>query len=171
VSDTVAVALIAVAGTLVSGALSYFAARRNTSVQLAGVEVELQKLAESRDEKAREERLGVYGAFLGGIEAIENHTSGAADEEMKIKTFHAHVSNLETAYNRLLLLGSEEVAELGQPVMEAVAKFARACAETPKGASIQEAYRLGKEATHNSWYPARSAIREAMRRDLARTAR
>lgn len=73
--------------------------------------------------------------------------------------------------NRLLLLGSEEVAELGQPVMEAVAKFARACAETPVGMSIPEVYRLGKEATSESWHPARNAIIKAMRQDLDRTAR
>lgn len=113
----------------------------------------------------------MYGAFLNGVEAIEDHTSGASGEEMKIEIFHAHVSTLGTAYSRLLLLGSEEVAELGQPVMEAVAKFAQACAETPKGVSIQEAYRLGKEATGDSWYSARNAIREAMRQDLARTTR
>lgn len=98
VPDTVAVALIAVTGTLGSGALSYIAARRNTSIQLAGVEGELQKLSESRDERVREERLEVYGAFLNGIEAIEDHTSGASGEEMKIKIFHAHVSTLGTAY-------------------------------------------------------------------------
>lgn len=72
-SDTVAVALIAVGGTLFSGGLSYLAARRNTSVQLKGVGAELDRLRATHAMEYRRERQEIYRVSYGGRQSAAIH--------------------------------------------------------------------------------------------------
>jgi hypothetical protein len=75
-SDTVAVAVIAVAGTLGSGALSgglsYLASRSATRVQLAGVNADLEKLWTTRTDELRKERKEAFHEYLDALDDLES---------------------------------------------------------------------------------------------------
>ena len=92
ISETEVVALIAVAGTLGSGGLSYLASRRSTAVQLKAIQAEM-------------ERLKV--AFTTAV--AENEQDGSVEEVLK-KAFTANEDAWSQAKRHLLQAMKEDIA-------------------------------------------------------------
>lgn len=114
--ETVAVALIAVGGTLASGGLSYLASHRNTKVQLAGVELEVKKLRSTQAETARQERKSIYVEYLDRAERVELEVRGWVDSEISRVSLAKSMSEYKHVENKLQLVGTP-------PVIAAVTEF------------------------------------------------
>lgn len=74
-TDTALIAAISAGSTLLgstfSGVLGYPSAKRSTEVQLDGIEAEMDRLKATHDEEDRQERKGVYVAYLDVIDRID----------------------------------------------------------------------------------------------------
>jgi hypothetical protein len=141
VTDTEVVALIAVAGTLGSGYLSYLAARRSTEVQLAGIETEMQKLQASHDEGDRQNRKTVYLGFLDAVEQLNRRFTNWT-EDLNKQIYTADAEAFATAHTRLLLFGAETVVDqIGAMVMALGRMNARLAETQPTAEQFPEAAR------------------------------
>jgi hypothetical protein len=116
VSDTVAVALIAVGGTLASGGISYLASVRNTNAQLSGVEGEMERLRISHEEESRKERQAAYADFLAAVDNIQQFVVGWSVPHTQEK-YTALVNEYIHLHTRVLLLGEEDVIERLAPLV------------------------------------------------------
>jgi hypothetical protein len=169
-SDTVAVALIAVAGTLGSGALSYVAAKRNTQVQLAAVEMDLRHLQTTHAEEARQERAEVYHDFLTSADAVEELARGIRGP-MTVDAFSDAIGGMSRGFNNVILLGDERVIPKAEELMAAIAGFSRTVADmadTDPDLSQREIYGAAMEQSSDDWAAARNQMRRAMREDIKR---
>jgi hypothetical protein len=110
-TDTVAVALIAVSGTIGSGFLSYLAARRSTEVQLRAIGAEMHRLQETHAEEHRRERQAAYFALIAEMEQIRQLAYGLLGP-VTIERFRELNSELGKAYTQVLFLGEESVIDV-----------------------------------------------------------
>jgi len=171
IDDTVAVALIAVGGTLGSGGLSYLASRANTNAQLAGVRLDILKLQKSQDEEARQERLKGYYEYLTAVESLEHFyrgLGGEATEENYIEAF----SQFTTNHNRLLLIATEPVVEAAEVQWDAIRDVVGRIVElheTNPEKAPEENRRIAMSEKGDDWKAAMHDLRSAMREDTKRS--
>ncbi len=171
IDNTVAVALIAVGGTLGSGGLSYLASRANTDAQLEGVRLDILKLQKSQDEEARQERLTGYYEYLTAVESLEHFyrgLGGEATEENYIETF----SRFTTNHNRLLLIATESVVEAAEAQWDAIRDVVGRIVELHESepeSSAEENRRTVMSEMGDAWKAAMHTLRAVMREDTKRS--
>ncbi len=167
-TDTVAVAFIAVFGTLGSGALSYFAARRNTQVQLASIEVELKRLDAARIAEARSERSELYHAFLSAafdLEELARGLRGSVTKEAYLDTITA----FGRTYTNVILLGDEQVTPFAAELKAAASSFTEAHEEVlreDESMELLDALRPAFSRVSGDWVGARNKFVAAIRKDI-----
>lgn len=165
-SDTVLVALIAVSGTVASGALSYRAAKRSTDVQLVAIEGELQRLQLTQWEEHRRERQEIYEAFITAIEELDIFLQGWGAEPSR-EAFNQLTHDATFASTRILLLGDEDVVNAMRPVLVALDQFGKAFDKTDSADKLEdrlaEAYKLHQKAL----VEAEAKLIYAMKADIA----
>jgi hypothetical protein len=112
-ADAAGIAAITAGSTLIasgiSGTLSYLAAKRSTSVQLAAIESEMERLKVTHEEEERRERKGLYVEFL----TIVNRNTAALDGSSPLDKalYEKHAEEFGLAYARMLLFATERVIE------------------------------------------------------------
>jgi hypothetical protein len=170
IDDTVAVALIAVGGTLGSGGLSYPASRANTDAQLEGVRLDILKLRKSQDEEARQERLTAYYEYLTAVQHLEHFyrgLSGEDTEEKYIETFN----EFTTKHNLLLLIATEPVVEAAEAQWDAirgvVGEIVKLHEAEPEKTPEENRHTAINESGA-SWKAAERDLKAAMREDTKR---
>jgi hypothetical protein len=169
ISETVGIALIAVAGTLGSGGLSYLAARRNTEVQLGGVRAEMERLKATHEEEIRRERQEAYYGFVTASHALKQFVfgmRGAVNEEAYVelgKTFGDE-------YIRVCFLGSEDVLTAADEMVAAFGKVVTKAEEENKGgASLQDRLEDSFKEHAAEWRVCEAALILRMKEDLELT--
>jgi hypothetical protein len=168
-SQTVAVALIAVAGTLGSGVLSYVAARRNTQVQLASVNLELHRLRSARAAEVRSERRELYHEFLAAAYDLEEVVRGFG-KPSNLEEYANGVTSFGRSYTNVVLLGSEEVVKTAEALNAAVTGFAAAmhtlATNDAEERSLEKLFEVALGETEEDWMAARNRLVQAIRKDL-----
>jgi hypothetical protein len=170
-TDTIAVACIAVAGTLGSGALSYLASRSSTKAQLEGVRVEIFKLQRSHDEEARQEKVTVYYEYLTAAENLERFYRGLRGKvtpEQYKETFN----EFTRMYNRLLLIGDEAVVDAAENLQEAVKGVTKRIVEINEEHPAKERwekYAMAISEKGDAWKDATHKLQEEMRKGTQRS--
>jgi hypothetical protein len=169
VSETVAIALIAVAGTIGSGALSgglaFRASRLSTRAELAAVDAELKKLSMTQKEEIRKERKAMFCEFLDASDSLETCLEGGRPSDVTEKSFH----EVSTSYRRIrtlteLLADSEVVAAVGAQ-RELLLSILYA-AEESRDDSLAEALRNASADMMDDMVGARTQVVSAMKAEL-----
>src|SRR6478609_944453 len=167
-SEPLVVALIALAGTLGSGALAYLASRRSTEVQLAAFKVEMERIRRSDVEQGRLERQQIYHDYLAAVAGMEEFMHGF-DGPMTQRGFHDKMRAVIREASLVQLHGQQEVRDAGAAVLEVIADFSEACAraiEEEAKRSAPEVMRLAHKQTSHSWSVAHRQLMAAIKADV-----
>ena len=166
-SDTVAIALIAVAGTLGSGLLSYLAAQRSSEVQLVGVKAEMERLRESHAEEYRRERQETYHAFIDVLQRVRQLAiglTGPATDEAYLEI----VSQFATAHMNVAFLGEKSVFEPMDQMLEIFQEFTTLVSEDKDSESLQKKLSGAFAQMVDRWNEGEGDLRNAMKYDITR---
>lgn len=166
ISQTVAVALIAVAGTLGSGVLSYLAARRSTEVQLRGIAVDMEKLQALHAEEGRRERQEAYYGFITSIEEMMQYVfglRGTVTEDGYLEL----VQKFSNEHTRVLFLGSTSVVEVADEMLSVFSAFATAAAEEEETEKPKDRLRKAFDAISKDWGETKMDLLRVMKEDIA----
>jgi hypothetical protein len=165
-SDTVLVALIAVSGTLISGAISYQAAKRSTDVQLVAIDGELHRLRVTQGEEHRRERQDIYEAFIAAIEQLDIFLQGWGAEPTR-EAFNQLTREATFASTRILLLGDEDVVDAMRPVMAALDQFGEAFDKTDPAHELEDRLAEAYEPHQQALIEGEAKLIYAMKVDIA----
>jgi hypothetical protein len=167
ISETVSVALIAVAGTLGSGALSYLAAGRSTEVQLSGIRAEMERLRATHKEETRRERKEAYYALVTASHALKQFifgVRGAVTED----SWADLGKTLGDEYIRVCFLGTDDVIAAADEMVEVFGKIAKA-AEAEDEGSLQERLKKAFQERATEWNIAEGRLITTLKTDLEAT--
>ena len=166
ISETEVVALIAVAGTLGSGGLSYLASRRSTAVQLKAIQAEMERLRVGYREEGRRERQDAYYAFITAVEAIPQFVFGVRGEVTE-DGYVELVKSFGDEHTRIMFLGSESVLSAVEGVLLVFGAFTTAVAENEQDGSVEEVLKKAFTANEDAWSQAKRHLLQAMKEDIA----
>ena len=166
ISETEVVALIAVAGTLGSGGLSYLASRRNTEVQLDAIQAEMDRLKTGYREEGRRERQDVYYGFITAIDSIPQYVFGVRGEVTE-DGYVELVKAFGDGHTRIMFLGSEAVIRAVEEMVRAFSVFTTAAAEEEDAESVKDRLQVAFQASEARWTQAKAQLLEAMKEDIA----
>lgn len=165
-TDTVAVALIAVGGTLTSGGLSYLSARGKTKVELKSISSEMVRFEAERSETGKESRKVLYRELIsvvGEFQAHARHLQRDSDIDAVLIRFYERMSEMQ-------LLGPEPVVAKTEELRGVVIGFIEAQAEMQDQDPEMQAVEVNRAAiasVSDRLKAARVALLTAMREDLA----
>jgi len=164
-SDTVAVALIAVGGTLGSGLLSYLAARQSTRVQLKGVETEMDRLRETHAEEHRKERQAAYRETLVQIEKLRQLAHGMFGPPTE-ESYAETVAEFGSAHTNIAFIGSDEVVHAMNEMVAVVTRFS--VVATEEGSEhLFERLEGAFQQCVEEWNATELSLIDAMKADVA----
>jgi hypothetical protein len=169
--DTIAIALIAVGGTLGSGALSYLASRSNTKAQLEGVRVEILKLQKSQHEEARQEKVTVYFEYLVAAENLERFYRGLLNS-VTPETYKEAFNGYTRMHNRLVLIGDEDVVDSAEQLRNVMKDLAGLIVEIGKehpDKASAERYEMAISQKSSDWHTAVRELQDVMRKGTERS--
>lgn len=172
-SDAVAVALVAVIGTFISGGLGYLAARGKTKAELVSIEGETTRLEKTLAESMRDARTDMYRNFLAAVANIQDRARRVGDGG----TVEEAVREANSQLGEVQLLAPPEVLAKAEALILVIAGFTTACAEleaenierigrNEKQRSETEVTSLAMSRTSRLWQAAREELLDAMRGDL-----
>jgi phosphoglucomutase len=186
--STVAVALIAVGGTVASAGLSYFGSRLTTRAQLEASEkniaaqlrtaeqsaetqlqsilVDVKRLDDTQAQELRSSRQRLYQDYLSAAYALRDFYAGTSPA--------SDADALKSASNEFLrreieieLLASERVKELAEDLYDLLTGALDKAIESSKFTDSADAVDLlARVYEKKRWRPARDALVNAMREEL-----
>jgi hypothetical protein len=164
-TDTVAVALIAVSGTIGSGFLSYLAARRSTEVQLRAIGAEMHRLQETHAEEHRRERQAAYFALIAEMEQIRQLAYGLLGP-VTIERFRELNSELGKAYTQVLFLGEESVIDPLEKMAVTFAQLTDLVLEADQALPFDKRLQDAFVETLGTWNEREAQLISAMKTDI-----
>lgn len=174
--DTVAIALIAVGGTIGSACLSYLSTRRttktqlkaakdSTSAQLGSLQLEVRKLEAAQDAELRSARQRLYQEYLNAAYALRDFMTGlssAADGP----AFDTAGQAFRQREVEIELLASARVKERTEALYDLLIGVIDEAFESSDG-DFDEQLNAAFTAKEPQWRLMRNALVRAMRSELA----
>lgn len=175
-SDIIWAAIVAVAGSAISGSIAGFIAYKvaerqanvtestvelNARIELEKVQAENERLRNQHREAERQNRQGTYHRFLSVLDRIDMMATGfpGTDEQ-----FEATVAEYNFLHGGIHLFGDERVREALGPVVEGIA---RAAGSASDAGSVVERFNRGYKPLRVPIIQAEFELIEAMRADIS----
>jgi hypothetical protein len=165
VEDTVAVALIAVAGTLASGGLGYLGARARTQVEMRSISATMARFEAERSESDKESRKTLYREFVSVISEFEaqgRHLVPDSDVNAVLIKFQQKMTDMQ-------LFATWTVVAKAEGVRQIVKRFTEVRLEIGEDDELDrvQVHRESMNRIHGELKEARIALLTSMRQDLA----